>query len=90
MLFAEYNTLFAVIAAIAVAFILLRLFVRPIKWIFRVLGNAIMGLVLLLLINLTGSLFNFSIAINPFTVIASGILGIPGVVLILFLKLIGF
>ena len=90
MLFAEYNALFTAIAAISAAFILLRLFAKPIKWMFRILGNAFVGLILLLLINLMGSLFNFSIAINPFTLILSGVLGMPGVVLILFLKLIGF
>lgn len=40
------------------------------------------------LINLVGTLFNFHIGINYITAIFTGILGVPGVILLVILKVI--
>ena len=40
------------------------------------------------LINLVGMLFNFHIGLNYITAIFTGILGVPGVILLVILKLV--
>lgn len=84
----EANIIIAYLSAIIVLFILAKVFIMPIKWMVRLIGNSLLGLFLLWLINLIGINFNFSIGINIFTVLLSGILGIPGVILLIIVQLI--
>lgn len=49
--------------------------------------NTILGVIILLIINIIGSKYNFSIAINEFSALTIGILGIPGLIFLVFLKL---
>lgn len=47
-----------------------------------------MGALMIYLINLVGSLFNFHIGLNYITAIFTGILGVPGVILLMILRII--
>ena len=67
-------------------FIIGKIFVLPIKFILKLIGNSIIGGILIFIVNLVGSLFGFHIGLNIITAIVTGILGIPGVVLLCFLK----
>lgn len=62
--------------------------VIPIKVIFKLIVNGIIGGVILFLFNLIGRLFGLAIAINPLNAIIVGLLGVPGVVLLLILQVI--
>lgn len=62
--------------------------VIPIKVIFKLIVNGIIGGVILFLFNLIGGLFGLAIAINPLNAIIVGLLGVPGVVLLLILQVI--
>jgi len=84
----EGNIVIAYLSAIIVLFILAKVFILPIKWIARLIGNSLLGLILLWIVNLIGTNFNFSIGINIFTILLSGILGIPGVILLIIVQLI--
>ncbi len=55
----------------------------PIKMLFRMIGSALAGGILLVVVNLFGSLIGLNIEITPLNAIIVGILGIPGVVLLL-------
>lgn len=50
--------------------------------VLRLFYNAIIGGMAIAVINLAGNLIHFHIALNPFTALMAGILGIPGVVLL--------
>ncbi|MEW6107410.1 MAG: pro-sigmaK processing inhibitor BofA family protein [Bacillota bacterium] len=58
----------------------------PLKIIVRLTYNVIIGGVVLWLVNLVGGFFGLSVAINPVTALIAGLLGIPGLVLIIALK----
>lgn len=62
--------------------------VIPIKIIIKLIINGIIGGVLLLIFNLIGGLFGITIVINPFNAVIAGLLGIPGVILLLILQMI--
>lgn len=64
------------------------LLVIPLKVIFKLIINGIIGGVILFLFNLIGGLFGLSIAINPLNAIIVGILGVPGVILLLILQVV--
>ncbi len=60
----------------------------PLKYLWKLILNGILGGLLLVVINLIGGLFGVTIAINPVTALISGFLGIPGVALLFLLQII--
>ena len=68
-------------AAVLVAiYVLVKIIAAPIKKIFKLLLNAVCGLVLLFIANFIGGFFNFAIPVNILTCIIAGAFGIPGVI----------
>lgn len=59
-----------------------------IKRICKIFFNSVLGALILYVINIIGANFNFHIGLNWCTVIGTGVLGIPGVVLIIVMKCI--
>lgn len=73
---------------IVMIFVVGKLCIWPLKKILKLVFNSIVGGVLIYVINLIGSGFNFHIGLNWGTILCSGVLGIPGVILLIVLKLI--
>ena len=59
---------------------------NAVKVIKKLLINTILGAVLLAIINFIGIYFNFNIALNIYSALIIGILGVPGLGLLIFLK----
>jgi inhibitor of the pro-sigma K processing machinery len=64
------------------------LLVAPLKFILKLIANGLLGGLALFLINLLGGIFGITIAINPWTALTVGLLGLPGLALLFILKLI--
>lgn len=64
-------------ACIFFLFIIGRIFILPLKSILKLVGNSILGGILIFIINIVGAMFNFHIGLNVGTAIIIGILGIP-------------
>ena len=62
--------------------------VLPIKIIVKLVINGIIGAAALFAINVFSGLTGLSIGINPITALIAGFLGIPGIILLLFLQYI--
>ncbi|HEY8350156.1 MAG TPA: pro-sigmaK processing inhibitor BofA family protein [Clostridia bacterium] len=81
-----------VILAYVTGFILVlvfaRLFLKPLKVVMKLVLNTVLGALVLLLANLIGGLFGFRIALNVYTSFIVGVLGIPGFILLVILKLL--
>lgn len=82
----ELNSIIVYIACIIFLFLIGKFLVLPFKSIFKLIGNSVLGGVLIFVINAIGSIWKFHIGLNVGTAIITGILGIPGVVLLIFLK----
>ncbi|MBR7073600.1 MAG: pro-sigmaK processing inhibitor BofA family protein [Oscillospiraceae bacterium] len=67
-------------AVIVAIYVLIKIIASPIKKIFKLLLNAVCGLVLLFIANFIGGFFNFAIPVNLLTCIIAGAFGIPGVI----------
>ncbi len=60
----------------------------PLKYLWKLILNGVLGGLLLVGINLVGGLFGATIAINPITALISGFMGIPGVILLFLLQIL--
>ena len=60
----------------------------PMKVLWRLLAGGVLGALALMLVNLVGTLFGFSVNVNPFTAMAVGFLGLPGAILVVLLQLL--
>ncbi|SHJ40111.1 pro-sigmaK processing inhibitor BofA family protein [Lutispora thermophila] len=79
-------TILAVFLAIGAIYIIGMLLVMPIRIIIKFIINGIIGAVILFFLNVFGGFIGINIAINPITALVAGFLGVPGVLLILFLQ----
>lgn len=82
----ENYSLLIYISCIIFLIIIGKIFIMPLKKIMKLVINSVIGAGLIYIINLVGVNFNFHIGLNWFTIICSGILGIPGVILIIMLR----
>ena len=79
---------FPIVGAYAFGIVLILLLgfflVIPLKMVFRLVYNGLIGGVALWLINLVGAGFGFVLPITVWTALLVGFLGIPGVLLLIF------
>ena len=78
------------IAALLAALFLLgaaaRLFRSPLRLVLQVLGNTLLGFGALLLLNLTSAVTGLSLGVNPLNALVIGVLGVPGLGLLVLLQ----
>ncbi|MBO4915156.1 MAG: pro-sigmaK processing inhibitor BofA family protein [Oscillospiraceae bacterium] len=66
----------------------IRLFSAPLRLALKVLINTLLGFAALFVINLASGLTGFSLGMNLFNALVIGILGVPGLVLLVLLKIV--
>lgn len=66
--------------------VLFKVFSSPVKMVLRVLGNTLLGFVLLYVVNATAHLTGISLGVNLYSALTIGILGAPGLGLLLLLQ----
>ena len=76
------------IGAVIAVFIILKILAWPIKKIFKMVINIIVGGLLLVIVNYIGANFGFVIPINWITALVVGILGVPGLLALAVLTLL--
>ena len=74
------------IAIVALVLVAVFIFTKPIRLIAKVLINTGIGFVALTLINQFGADFGIALGVNWLNAAVTGILGVPGVALLLILK----
>ena len=75
------------LVAIAVLFIVLKILSLPMKLIIKLVINGVIGGITIWLINLVGSNFGFTIALNWITALIVGIFGIPGAIVLAIIQI---
>jgi inhibitor of the pro-sigma K processing machinery len=71
-----------------ILFILAKVLKISLKIIWKLIINALIGAAILVLFNLVGGIFSFSIPITPLNALITGFLGVPGVILLIILQFI--
>ena len=82
------TNLITYLACICFLFIFGRIFVVPISKILKLVFNSILGGITIYLINWIGGMLGFHIGLNVFTSVLIGILGLPGAVCLIIVKLL--
>lgn len=82
------NTIFLYIIGIILSCVLIVIFSKPIGALFRLIINSAFGGICIIAFNFISQLFGFFIGVNALTAFTVGILGIPGFVMLLMLRLI--
>jgi len=82
------NNIITYLACICFIFIFGRIFIVPIKKILKLVLNSVLGGLIIFIINLIGANFGFHIGLNIFTSVLVGLLGLPGAVCLIIVKLL--
>ncbi len=76
------------LACICFIFIIGKVFIVPIKKIVKLMINSIIGGIIIYLINVIGANFGFHIGLNIVNSVIIGLLGLPGAVCLIIVKLL--
>lgn len=82
------NELLLYILGLIVVIASASLFKKPVKFILKLLFNTLLGGIALMVLNTFGSYYNLSIGVNPITAFVCGVLGLPGFILLIIIKLL--
>lgn len=78
----DIKMLLVYFACVIAIFIIGKILFVPLKMIFKLILNSILGGILIWLINLVGMTWGLHIGINVITMLTVGLLGVPGAVLL--------
>lgn len=81
-------SIIAYVVGLILIYVCCWIFIRPLKWLFKLLFNGVLGGLILVAINFIGGFAGLHITINPLSALITGLLGVPGVVLIIILQFI--
>jgi len=85
---ADIGIVMAYSAGIMLIFMISWLFVKPLKFLGRLILNSLLGALFLIVFNYFGQFTGVFIGVNELTSLTIGLLGIPGFVAILVLNLL--
>ncbi|MCX7781153.1 MAG: pro-sigmaK processing inhibitor BofA family protein [Negativicutes bacterium] len=83
----DINVIIAFVFGLFLIYLIGRVLLMPIKLVFRLIYNGVIGGIILWALNFVGSYIGFTIAINPVTALIVGFLGLPGVILLVLFKI---
>ena len=80
-----YKIIYTIIG-ILLLWLIIKLFSKPIKWVFKLLLNTLLGFVLLLIFNYLGQFIGLNITVGWLSALITGVLGVPGIILLLLVE----
>ncbi len=84
----DFNSILAFAFAALLLYVILRILLVPFKLIIKLVLNALVGGVLLIIFNFVGAPLGLHVGINVITALVVGFLGIPGLILLILIQLI--
>lgn len=81
-----FGTVVGYLLGVLIIFVAAKIFFAPLKVILKFIINSIVGIGILLIINLLSPLLNIYIGINAVSALVVGILGVPGLCLLMLLQ----
>ncbi len=79
----DFSVIVVIAAIVLGVIVVLRLLAKPIRFIFKLLINTVLGFVLLWLVNFFGGGLGIALELSLLNALVVGLLGIPGVLLLL-------
>lgn len=84
----DQTTLIAYVVGIIAVFFVGRIFMKPVKLLVKLIVNSLLGGFIIFVINTVGANLGFHIGLNIITALFVGILGIPGSIVLVLLKIL--
>lgn len=84
----DLGLILAYTAGVMLIFMVSWIFFKPLKVLGKIVLNSLIGALFLIVFNFFGQYTGVHIGVNEFTALTIGILGIPGFIAILLLKLL--
>ncbi|MEQ8175794.1 MAG: pro-sigmaK processing inhibitor BofA family protein [Syntrophomonadaceae bacterium] len=78
-----FNIILGILVLLLIIYFASQVFLKPIKLLWKLILNSVLGLILLVVVNFVGGYFSFALPINVVTVLISGFLGIPGILMLI-------
>ena len=85
-MFLNNTSIFAYAIGLLLVFVLCRIFIKPLKWVFKLGLSGVFGGLILAAINFAGGFAGISVTVSPLAALIAGTLGFPGVVLVIALQ----
>ena len=85
-MFLNNTSIFTYAIGLILILVVCRIFIRPLKWIFKLGFNGIIGGLILSSVNFAGGFAGISVTVSPFAALLAGTLGFPGVMLVIALE----
>lgn len=82
----EYSTIIIAIGLFLLLALFLTILAKPIKWVLKLLLNALIGFIILFIVNFFGGFIGINITVGWISALVAGILGIPGVILLILVE----
>lgn len=86
MLGIQYEVIIAYLVGLALLYVVGWLLLAPLKVVLKLVINALIGGVMLVVINFLGGAIHLTVPLNIVNALLAGVLGIPGVILIVALN----
>ncbi len=80
------TTALYVVIGVFLLWLIIKIFATPIRWAFKLLINAALGFVMLFVFNFLGGFVGLSITVGWISALVAGILGLPGIVLLILIE----
>lgn len=84
----DFLVIVAYVTGVVFLYALGKMLLIPLRVVFNLIVNAVIGGGVLLVLNLIGGFWSFNIGVNPITALVAGLLGVPGVLLLIGLRLL--
>lgn len=81
-------SILAYVAGLVLLVVFCRIFIKPIGKLFKLILNGLIGGFILAAVNFVGGFAGITVTVNPLTSLIAGILGLPGVILVIILQYI--
>lgn len=81
-------SILAYVIGLIMVFVICRIFIRPVARLGKILLSSVCGGLILAGLNYLGSFVGISVVVSPLSSLIAGILGVPGVVLVIILQYI--
>ncbi|MEW5785076.1 MAG: pro-sigmaK processing inhibitor BofA family protein [Bacillota bacterium] len=84
----DWNVIAAAVFGLFVIYFLSRAFFRPIKFLLGALLHLVLGGAVIFIYNLAGAFWGLTIGLNVFSALAVGVMGLPGLAMLVALRYI--
>lgn len=82
----EAKIILSALLLLVLIFAVVRIMHKPIQWTIKLLVNCALGLVAIMVVNYLGSFLGIHLPVNPISVLSVGILGLPGMFLVILMN----